>query len=182
MVGQRRLIVVPQVVFEKGDVLPFLRIAVGLLAMAVLITGAHFEAAPAEASRTEAQKVMGFAKNQLGKPYKWGATGLRRYDCSGLVYRAFKEAGVLRKIGGSRKTSRGYFRWFRDRGLITKNPKKGDLVVWGKPRVTHIGIFAGYNKRGKPMAISALRTGMARHKVHAMNTPFRAYLRVKLQR
>lgn len=160
----------------------FLRLFVAVLSIAVVGAVTHVEAPSAEASRTEAQRVMGFAKNQLGKPYRWGATGLRRYDCSGLVYRTFKEAGVLKKIGGNRKTSRGYFRWFRDRGLVTKNPKRGDLVVWGKPRVTHIGIFAGYNKNGKAMAISALRNGMSRHRVHAMNIPFRAYLRVQLQR
>jgi cell wall-associated NlpC family hydrolase len=151
----------------------------GLLA-AICLTGAV--PAPATASKAEAAAVDAFTKKQLGKPYKWGATGLRRYDCSGLVYRTFKEAGVLRKIGGSRKTSRGYFRWFRDRGLVTRKPKRGDLVVWGKPRVSHIGIFAGYNRKGRAMAISALHKGMSRHRVHAMNVPFRAYLRVRLQR
>ena len=162
--------------------MPSLRLAVFAIAAAVLLVGSYLQPEPAAASRTEVQRVMSFAKNQLGKPYKWGRTGLRRYDCSGLVYRTFKEAGVLKKIGGSRKTSRGYFRWFRDRGLVTRKPKKGDLVVWGKPRVSHIGIFAGYNKKGKPIAISALYKGMSRHKVHAMNIPFRAYLRVKIQR
>jgi cell wall-associated NlpC family hydrolase len=167
---------------KRGILLSSLRLLVALVAMAVLVTGTHLEAAPAEARHTEQHKVMRFAKNQIGKPYKWGATGLRRYDCSGLIYRTYKEAGVLRKIGGSRKTSRGYFRWFRDRGLITKKPRRGDLVVWGKSRVTHIGIFAGYNRKGRPMAISALHKGMSRHRVHAINVPFRAYLRVRLQR
>jgi cell wall-associated NlpC family hydrolase len=162
--------------------LSFLRLFVAVLSIAVVGAVTHVEAPSAEASHTETHRVMAFAKNQLGKPYRWSATGLRRYDCSGLVYRTFKEAGVLKKIGGNRKTARGYFRWFRDRGLVTKNPRRGDLVVWGKPRVTHIGIFAGYNKKGKPMVISALTTGMSRHRVHAINIPFRAYLRVKLQR
>lgn len=162
--------------------MPSSRLAVFAIAIAVLLVGSYMQPEPADASRKEVQKVMGFTKNQLGKPYKWGATGLRRYDCSGLVFRAFKESGTLKKIGGKRRTSRGYFRWFRDRGMVTRSPKRGDLVVWGKSRVTHIGIFAGYNKRGKPMAISALRNGMSRHRVHAMNVPFKAYLRVRLQR
>ncbi len=41
--------------------------------------------APVQASGTQADAVIGFAKNQLGKAYAWGAIGLRRYDCSGLV-------------------------------------------------------------------------------------------------
>jgi cell wall-associated NlpC family hydrolase len=162
--------------------LPFLRLLVAALSIAVVGVVTHVEAPSAEASHSQVHRVMSFAKNQLGKPYRWGATGLRRYDCSGLIYRTFREAGQLRKIGGNRKTARGYFRWFRDRGLVTKNPRRGDLVAWGRSRVTHIGIFAGYNKKGRPMAISALTTGMARHRVHAINIPFRAYLRVNLQR
>ena len=162
--------------------MPSLRLLAFAIAAAVVLVGSHMQAEPAEAAKTEAQRVMTFARNQLGKPYKWGAIGLRRYDCSGLVYRTFKETGLLKKIGGSRKTSRGYFRWFRERGLITRNPKRGDLVVWGRSRVTHIGIFAGYNRRGSPMAISALYKGMSRHRVHAMNIPFKAYLRVRIQR
>jgi cell wall-associated NlpC family hydrolase len=35
-----------------------------------------------------------FALAQVGKPYKWGATGPNAYDCSGLVQAAFKSAGV----------------------------------------------------------------------------------------
>jgi hypothetical protein len=35
-----------------------------------------------------------FAYNQLGKPYVWGAEGGNFYDCSGLMQRAYKEAGV----------------------------------------------------------------------------------------
>lgn len=162
--------------------MPRLRLAVFAIAAAVLLVGHYGQPEPAEAAkRTELQRVMNFASSQLGKPYRWGATGTRRYDCSGLVFRTFKEAGVLNKIGGSRKTSRGYFRWFRERGLVTRSPKKGDLIVWGKKRVTHIGIFAGY-KNGRPMAISALHRGMSTHPVHGMNIPFRAYLRVKIQR
>jgi len=161
---------------------PSLRLLVSAIAIAVLVVGMHFDADPTAAAKTEAGKVVAFAKNQVTKPYKWGATGLRRYDCSGLVYRTFKETGLLNKIGGTRKTSRGYYRWFRDRGLITRNPKKGDLVVWGKTRVTHIGIFIGYNSNGKPLAISSLYKGVSKHKVHAMNIPLKAYLRVKISR
>lgn len=35
-----------------------------------------------------------YAQAQLGKPYKWGATGPNAFDCSGLCYAAFKAAGV----------------------------------------------------------------------------------------
>lgn len=31
---------------------------------------------------------------RLGVPYRWGGTGNSGYDCSGFVWRVFREAGV----------------------------------------------------------------------------------------
>lgn len=165
---------------QKGVSLTRLRLIVPALVVALCLVGIQEE--PAAAATSQASAVMSFARNQVGKPYKWGATGLRRYDCSGLVYRTFRETGLLHKIGGSRRTAHGYFKWFRSRGLVTSRPKQGDLVAWGRSRTTHIGIFAGYNRRGKPLAVSALRYGVSKHKVHGITVPLKAYLRVKLTR
>ena len=126
---------------------------------------------------SEVGKITNTLTNQLGKRYKWGATGMRRYDCSGLVYRVFERNGLLKRIGGGRKTASGYYRWFRERGLATRsNPRKGDLVVWGRGK--HIGIYIGNGR-----AISALTSGgVSRHSVKGLNVGFTAYLRVKLSR
>ncbi len=45
--------------------------------------------AAAAATPTEAGAVLNFATDQLDKPYKLGADGMRRFDCSGLVFRTF---------------------------------------------------------------------------------------------
>lgn len=136
------------------------------------------------AAATESSAVFAFAQKQLSKPYQLGAEGLKRYDCSGLVYRTYFEAGLLQKISGQQRRARGYYHWFKDHGLIAKNPRPGDLVVWAHRHraVSHIGIFTGWNKRGQPMAISALTTGVARHRVFGINVPLKAYLRVNLDR
>ena len=40
------------------------------------------------------QAAVTYALDQLGKPYQWGATGPDSYDCSGLVWAAYRSAGV----------------------------------------------------------------------------------------
>ena len=149
-------------------------VVVALAFVATLVPDAA--PAPVEASGTQADKVIYFARDQLGKNYEWGAVGLRRYDCSGLVYRTFYEKGLLNKIGGSRKTAKGYYRWFKERGLASRyNPRRGDLVVWGYG--SHIGIYVGDGK-----AISALTNGVKTHGVYSLTSRFTAYLHVNITR
>jgi peptidoglycan DL-endopeptidase LytE len=39
----------------------------------------------------------------LGRPYVWGASGLRNFDCSGFVWRVFADNGVYFKRTTARK-------------------------------------------------------------------------------
>ena len=50
--------------------------------------------APGTTSNPVALAAMGFAKNQQGKPYRWGASGPAAYDCSGLVMASYLAAGI----------------------------------------------------------------------------------------
>ncbi|MER7056766.1 NlpC/P60 family protein [Streptomyces sp. NPDC000351] len=45
-------------------------------------------------AKGRAAAAVAFAKAQTAKPYIWGATGPNGYDCSGLVMRSWKAAGV----------------------------------------------------------------------------------------
>ena len=38
-------------------------------------------------------KVVDIARNQIGKPYVWGGKGPNGFDCSGLVYYCYEQAG-----------------------------------------------------------------------------------------
>jgi len=42
-----------------------------------------------------AAQIIAFALAQVGKPYQWGATGPDAYDCSGLIYAAYRSAGII---------------------------------------------------------------------------------------
>lgn len=42
-------------------------------------------------------------EKHLGRPYAWGSTGLKSFDCSGFVWRVYSESGVLFKRTTARK-------------------------------------------------------------------------------
>ena len=51
-------------------------------------------AAIRQAPRAIAAEIINFAMQQIGKPYQWGATGPDAYDCSGLIYAAYRSVGI----------------------------------------------------------------------------------------
>lgn len=80
------------------------------------------------------------ALTQRGKPYTWGATGPNTYDCSGLVYWAFNQAG--KSIG--RTTAQGYSQY--GVGISLSEAQAGDVVTFfGYGYVCHIGIIIDNN-------------------------------------
>lgn len=137
--------------------------------------------APTEAAGTDAARVVAYAKTHLGKRFRMGAEGLRYFDCSGLVYRVYLQAGVLNKVGGSRKLAAGYYRWFKERGLLGRsNPKAGDLIWWTKGgRITHMGLYAGNSR-----AISALVNpyGVRSHSINGISVRFLAFGHANISR
>ena len=86
------------------------------------------------------------AQSQLGKPYKWGATGPNSYDCSGLTSWAFKKAGVTLPRSSSDQARVGS-------AVSFANMQPGDLVFYYQP-VSHVGIYVGDGKM-----INAPQTG-----------------------
>lgn len=143
------------------------------LAGAVLFTLAPSTATPvsAAAPKTEAQQIIKIAKKQIGDPWRYGANGPKAFDCSGLVIYAFRKAGDIKVVAnGKARSARALYKYFKARGLADrKNPKPGDLVIWGKG--THVGIYIGNGK-----AISTLTSGVRIHKVRAVTARFTAYL------
>src|SRR5581483_5330358 len=106
---------------------------------------------PAEAVRI----VLATAEAQIGKPYKWGATGPAKFDCSGLTRFAGAAAGVkIPRVS----------RWqYRDLEHVSKNElRPGDLVFFGTKRIHHVGIYLGGGKMinaphaGAPVRIEKL--------------------------
>ncbi len=124
-------------------------------------------------------RIAGQPRHRGGQPaprqaLPYGAApGPTAFDCSGLVYRAFRQANLARKIGGF-NTAHGYFYSFRKKGKTSRsNPRPGDIVVWNNGG--HVGIYVGHGQ-----AVSALLSGVKRHKVGGLNIKFTTYIHLGL--
>lgn len=98
-------------------------------------------------------RAVAFAKAQVGKPYKWGATGPNAFDCSGLMYAAYKSAGVtIPRTTAAMLASRNMIR------VKKANLVAGDIVF---PYVGHCFMYIGNGE-----AVEAPHTG---ENVHITN-------------
>ncbi|WP_414698579.1 NlpC/P60 family protein [Peptacetobacter sp. AB845] len=84
------------------------------------------------------QKVIATAKAQMGKPYRWGASGPSSFDCSGLMQYAFKKGANI-----------SLPRVSREQATVGKKVAKadlqpGDLVFFARGgRIHHVGMYVG---------------------------------------
>jgi cell wall-associated NlpC family hydrolase len=156
------------------------RVLLLLTVMMLAIATLPAPAAAASAPATELQRLLAIANDEVGSRYAFSATGPNKFDCSGFVYYVFREAGLLDRIGGKRRTVAGYRKWFSNNGEITKgiaSARPGDVLIWGKNKHTGIYLGDGY-------AISALVNpyGVRVHKYNKISLKLTAVLRVNLER
>lgn len=87
------------------------------------------------------QKVVNEAKNQIGKPYVWGAKGPNSFDCSGLVQYVYKNSvNMTVSAPTTIQETLG-----KEVSLSALQP--GDLLFYGTRGSTyHVGIYIGNNK------------------------------------
>lgn len=79
--------------------------------------------------------IVATAKTRLGCPYKWGATGPSKFDCSGFTQWVYKKNGIsIPRTSGSQKSGGKY--------ISISQVKPGD-IVW---RPGHVGIYVGNGK------------------------------------
>lgn len=93
-------------------------------------------------NNSQINKVISEAKKVMGTPYVWAGVTPEGFDCSGLVYYSFKQAGY----NITRQTAASYYY----QGKKVSTPKSGDLVFFAtsssKTAVTHMGIYLGDNQ------------------------------------
>jgi len=79
--------------------------------------------------------LMTAIDERLGSPYRWGATGPNRFDCSGFVWSIFQASG----INFERESARNLFAHFEP-APEGQEYKFGTLVFFSG--LTHVGVVA----------------------------------------
>lgn len=96
--------------------------------------------APDASAATLAAKALQVAAAKEGAPYQYGATGPRRFDCSGLTLYAFKKAGKTLPRTAAQQYNKTHH-------ISAGRRQAGDLVFFHYGSyVYHVGIYAGHGK------------------------------------
>ncbi len=130
------------------------------LTLALLSVAGCSSSPKSSSSASTAMAAVEHARAQIGVKYRYGGASPRSgFDCSGLVYYSYKQAGkrLPRSTNGLYEAST----------KVTKNSlRPGDLVFFhiNRNKISHVGIYLGQNKfvhapsKGKQVEIASLRS------------------------
>lgn len=118
--------------------------------------------APTPAAGTAIQKAL----SVQGSPYIWGAKGPSTFDCSGLIYWAYQQAGITVPAGS-------WMQWSAGKRVPVDQAQPGDLVFWAhdpsQPEsIHHVALYMGNGQivqapdSGKPVQVSGLQSPLTR--------------------
>jgi murein DD-endopeptidase len=96
----------------------------------------QFSIAPSEVNLPANERVLAIARQFVGIPYRMGGASPAGFDCSGLVYYSFRQAGItVPRTSASQHQAA--------RPISLDELRSGDLLFFKiKPqRVSHVGIF-----------------------------------------
>ncbi|MFE6520614.1 NlpC/P60 family protein [Streptomyces sp. NPDC057794] len=91
--------------------------------------------APVSGHRTRAERVLAFARAQIGRPCVWGAVGPGSYDAPGLAQAAWKAAGVTLPRSAEAQ-------WAAGMQVPLAEVRVGDVVFFHDD-LGHVGIWSG---------------------------------------
>jgi cell wall-associated NlpC family hydrolase len=90
--------------------------------------------------RVVRNKLVAFARKQIGDPYRAGRSGPDAFDCSGLVRYVYKE------VTGKSLPHYSKAQYQQVQKIKRKNAQPGDLVFFFQGGAHHVGIYIGKGK------------------------------------
>lgn len=96
-----------------------------------------------KASRsTTPEAILATAMQLVGRPYLWGGTSTKGFDCSGLTQTVFRYHGIPLLRDASQQARLGVA---IEPGANFENLRPGDLLFFGpaRDRITHVGLYIG---------------------------------------
>ena len=82
--------------------------------------------------------IRAAVRKHLGRPYVWGASGMKSFDCSGFVWRVMFENGILLKRTTARK-----FYMMLPKAMPAEQTSFGTLVFFDD--LKHVGMIDDAN-------------------------------------
>ncbi|MBR5535362.1 MAG: SH3 domain-containing protein [Clostridia bacterium] len=126
---------------------------------APLVTVPHAPEPPGEEARLLGEAIIAEAKNYMGRPYVWAASGPDSFDCSGFTMYIMNLFGISLPHQSGQQYNYG-------KSVEKTNLVAGDLVFFKSPNtsgVAHVGIYIGDGNfihassgRAKSVTISSL--------------------------
>lgn len=101
---------------------------------------------------SKAAAIVALAKEQVGKPYAWGANGPDSFDCSSLVQYVYQHAAGMelpRTTYDQVKVGQTVYNKSQsnDQPVSASNLQVGDLLFWGSETAPyHVAIYIGNNQ------------------------------------
>jgi len=97
---------------------------------------------PGTTTNKIALQAVAFARKQIGKPYVWGGTGPKGYDCSGLTMTAYEHAGLtIPRVAAAQYAGAG-------QPVPLDHARQGDLLFYAADltmpsTVYHVVMYVG---------------------------------------
>ena len=150
-----------------------LKVILCLVVLSLVIAAVPTPGAASNGARGE--QMIRVARSYLGRPYVFGASGTRAFDCSSFVRQVvYQVTGRVMPRTAAAQARVG-------RQIPRSALKRGDLIFFQntyKRGISHVGIYMGNNRiihamprRG--VVIDSLNTRYARAKYHSSRTVLR---------
>lgn len=120
---------------RKGCVFILLSLVVSCTALKPVDRGASVSLKKSASPNELRKELIHSAKLYLGAPYRYGGTGSRGFDCSGLVYTVYTHQGISMP-----RSTAGLSSWGKKIPLT--QAREGDLAFFkAKGKVNHVAII-----------------------------------------